>query len=121
MSDDTAKQLLTADDVEALLVADDLTTVDVYVPEWKKTCRVRQLTAAQSLELADASRRESMLLIVAMSVVDVEGKRLFKDHERLRGRSAGALNLLQTAALKLNGFSTDAVAAAVVAAAAKNA
>jgi hypothetical protein len=120
MSDDSTKAIATADDVEALFAIDDLATIDVYVPEWKKTFRLRQLTAADSLILADAPRRDSMLLIVAMSVVDASGSRLFKDHERLRGRSAGALNLLQTEALKLNGFSVNMVAAVAAAASAKN-
>lgn len=120
MSEPKDKQLLTADDAEAILTMDDLATAEVYVPEWKKTVRLRQVTGAESIELATA-KTDGMLRIVAMSVVDAHGNRIFKDHERLRGKSAGALGLIQNEALKLNGFSATVQAAAVAAAAAKNA
>jgi hypothetical protein len=106
------KDLLTADEVEGILGCDDRQTVDLYVPEWKRTVRIRQLSAADSLLVAESPKLESMLLIVALSVVDESGARLFKDHERLKAKSAGALNLIQNAALRLNGFSADAAAAA---------
>lgn len=121
MSETNGKGLLTADDVEALLVADDLATVEVFVPEWKRTVRLRQLTAADSMIISASPARDGLILIVSMSVVDASGNRLFKEPERLKGKSAGALSRIQNEALKLNGFSTSEVAAAAAAAAAKNA
>jgi hypothetical protein len=113
-------ELLTADDAEAILTTDDRATAELYVPEWKKRVTRRQLTGAESIDLA-GDNKNGMLRIVAASVVDpASGQRIFKDWERLRGKSAGALQAIQEAALKLNGFSTNAAVAAAVAAAAKN-
>lgn len=121
MAEDTkAEELLSADDAEAILGMDDRTTVEVYVPEWRRRVRLRQLTGAESIDLAGADK-DGMLRIVAMSVVDDKGRRIFPDHDRLRGRSAGALQLLQAEALKLNGFATSPAAALAQAAARKNA
>lgn len=106
MSDDKpakpAPDLLSADGVEDLLAADDRTTVDLYVPEWKKTIRLRQLTGAEATAMSDVPNKEGMLHIVAMSIVDANGNRLFKDPERLRAKSAAALSRIQDAALQLN-------------------
>lgn len=109
-------ELLSADSVEDLLVADDRTTVDVYVPEWKKTVRLRQLTGAESIAITEV-KGTGLFEIVSMSAVDANGSKLFKDPERLKGKSAGALKRIQDAALLLNGFTSNGNAAA----AAKNA
>lgn len=119
MSESNGHQLLTADEAEAILTMDDLATVEVYVPEWRKKVRLRQLTAAESMTIASA--KDGLLQIVAMSVVDAQGKRIFSDPERLRAKSAGALGLIQNEALKLNGFTPNVAAAVAAAAAAKNA
>lgn len=112
-------QLLTADEAEAILAMDDLATSEVYVPEWRKKVRLRQLTAAESIAIAGA--KDGLLLIVAWSIVDAQNKRVFTDPERLRGKSAGALGLVQNEALRLNGFTQNLAAAQAAAAAAKNA
>jgi hypothetical protein len=105
MSDEKAKeevQLLSADDVEGLLAGDDLATADVYVPEWKRTVRLRQMTAAEAVQLGEAPRADSLPLICALSIVDEHGKKIIKDHKKLVGKSAAALSRIQEAALKLN-------------------
>jgi hypothetical protein len=112
MSDQPNGAILSADDVEALLTGDDRITIEVYVPEWRKAVRLRQLTAAEGISIAEAPKHDGILTVVALSVVDANGNRLFKDIDRLRGRSAAALARIQTAALKLNGFDTNAVSAA---------
>lgn len=111
MSDDKP-DLLTAEGVEEIFATDDRATVDVYIPEWKKTVRLRQLTAAESVKMAEVPVNDGLLHIVSMSIVDASGNRLFKDHDRLRGRSAAALSRIQDEALKLNGL-TGKVATAV--------
>lgn len=112
MSDTKQAELLGAEGVEELLAGDDRTTVDVYVPEWKKTVRLRQLTAAEMLAISEAPKNDGMFLLISMSAIDAQGNRLFKDVDRLRGKTAAALAVLQTAGLKLNGMSTNAVATA---------
>jgi hypothetical protein len=105
-------ELLGPDGVEEILAADDRLTVDVYVPEWKKTIRLRQLTAAESVQLTQIPKNEGLTTIVAMSAIDAAGNKLFKDVDRLKGKSAAALARLQEEALRLNGFSANAVVAA---------
>jgi hypothetical protein len=112
------RALLSADDVDALFSGDDRTTVDLYIPEWKKTVRLRQLCAADLQAIQDIPKGEGMSLMVALSVVDASGNRLFKDHSRLNARSVAVLSRIQDAALKLNGLT--GAAAAAQAAAAKN-
>lgn len=111
MNDTKPAELLGADGVEELLAADDRATVDVYVPEWKKTIRLRQITGAQSVAITELSGT-GLFQIIAWSAIDANGNPLFKDADRLKGKSAAALKLLQEAALKLNGFTVNAVAAA---------
>lgn len=105
-------ELLTADGVEELLVADDRATLDIYVPEWKKTIRLRQMTAAEIFVISEADKKDGMFLAVSMCAIDANGNLLFKDPNRLRGKSANALSLLQNAVMKLNGLSVDAAAIA---------
>jgi len=122
MSDDKPTKpeaaFLSADDVEDLFSADDRTTVDLYIPEWKKNIRLRQLSAAELHEFQDVPKKDSMALMVALSVVDANGNRVFKDHQKLNTRSVAVLDRIQDAALKLNGLLGKAAAA--MAAAAKN-
>jgi hypothetical protein len=110
---DTPKEgLLTADGVEELLAGDDRATVDVYIPEWKKTIRLRQMTAAEMFVISEADKKDGMFLAVSMCAVDANGNLLFKDPERLRGKSANAMSVLQNAVMKLNGLSVNAAALA---------
>jgi hypothetical protein len=112
MSDLKQTELLTADGVEELLVADDRATIDVYVPEWKKTIRLRQMTAAEIFIISETDKKDAMFVAVAMCAVDGNGNLLFKDPNRLRGKSANAMSLLQNEVMKLNGLSINAAAIA---------
>jgi len=106
VSDDKAPQpeLLTAEAGEELLAGDDRSTVDVYIPEWKKTVRLRQLSGAESVGLSELPTKEGLFHIAAMSIIDAKGERIFKDPDRLKVKSAAALSRIQDAALKLNGL-----------------
>jgi hypothetical protein len=121
MSDDKPAKpeadFLSADDVEGLFAGDDRTTIDLYIPEWKKTVKLKQLSAADLHQLQDIPKNDGMILMVSLSVVDGNGNRLFKDPQRLNGRSVAVLDRIQDAALKLNGLYGKAMAAV---AAAKN-
>lgn len=110
MSEPKQTELLTADGVEELLVADDRATIDVYVPEWKKRIRLRQMTAAELFKISEVDKKDGMFIAVAMCAVDANGNLLFKDPERLRGKSANAMSLLQSEVMKLNGLSVNAAA-----------
>lgn len=103
--------LLSADDIEAILATDDRATVDVYVPEWKKTVKLRQWTGAEGVALADVPKKELAFHIMSLSIVDAKGNRLFKDPAVLKGRSAAVASLIQEEALKLNGLSARMAAA----------
>lgn len=111
-ADDDAKPeippFLTADDVDGIIASDDLATADVYVPEWKRTVRLRQLTAAEVGQLAEIARTEALPMMCALSIVDASGNKLFKDHKKLIGKSAAALSRVQEAALKLNALDVRA-------------
>lgn len=102
---------------DAILEADDLKTEDVNVVEWGGTVRVRTLTGSERDELEAAVTRvrgtntevnldNFRAKIVAMSVVDEDGKRLFKmdDVKALGQKSGTALNRVFAVAQRLSGL-----------------
>lgn len=110
-------KLLTRD---AILQAEDLPTEDIEVEEWGGAVRVRALTGAERdafeqsiVEQRGKSTRVNMRNIraklVALTVVDGDGKRLFsdKDAELLGKKSAMALNRVFEVAQKLSGLSPE--------------
>lgn len=110
-------KLLTRD---AILQAEDLPTEDIEVEEWGGAVRVRALTGAERdafeqsiVEQRGKSTRVNMRNIraklVALTVVDGDGKRLFsdKDAELLGKKSAVALNRVFEIAQKLSGLSPE--------------
>lgn len=107
--------LLTRDQI---LQADDLRSEDVPVPEWGGVVRVRGLTGTQRdafesdvvvMNGRDVQRntRNIRARLVALTVVDEEGKRLFthQDVEALGNKSARALDRVFSAASSLSGLS----------------
>ena len=110
-------KLLTRD---AILQAEDLPTEDIEVEEWGGAVRVRALTGAERdafeqsiVEQRGKSTRVNMRNIraklVALTVVDADGKRLFsdKDAELLGKKSAAALDRVFEVAQKLSGLSPE--------------
>lgn len=103
---------------EEILKVDDRQTRTVEVPEWGGAVLVRALSGAerdryeQSLwEGKGANRRlnwtNARAKLVAMSVVDEEGKPLFtqRDVEALGAKSAAALDRIFAVAQELSGVS----------------
>ena len=111
--------LLTRD---AILQADDLPTEDVEVPEWGGTVRVRGLTGAErdAFEASIVEQRGKKThfnmvnlraRLVALSVVDEDGKRVFSDSDvkALGHKSAVALQRVFKAAQRLSGLTAEDV------------
>ncbi|MGE5585722.1 MAG: hypothetical protein ACM309_09390 [Bacillota bacterium] len=107
---------------EAILQAQDLPTEDVEVREWGGTVRVRALTGAERdafeqgvVETRGKSTRMNLRNIraklVALTVVDEDGKRVFTDEdaELLGRKSAAALNRVFEVAQRLSGLRPEDV------------
>lgn len=107
---------------DAILGAEDLITEDVEVPEWGGTVRVRMMTGAErdafeeSLSRTKGKSVKTNLAnlrarLVAKTVVNEQGKRLFTDAEAgvLGQKSAAALDRVFEAARRLNGMTEQDV------------
>ena len=117
------KSLLTK---AAILAADDLTTIDVDVPEWGGAVRIKSMTGAERdgfedslfVDVSDGkggTKRVQNLKhlrakLVAASLVDEDGTPVFTMDEvaSLAKKSAAALNRCFEAAQKLNGMGQPA-------------
>lgn len=107
---------------EAILQAQDLPTELVPVPEWGGEILVRGLTGAERdafeqsiVEQRGKSTRINLrnlrAKLVAMTVVDEQGNRLFSDDEAeaLGRKSAAALNRVFEVAQRLSGLRQEDV------------
>ena len=111
MTIETTTDLLSAQDI---LDADDLTTKEVLVEEWKGTVLLKALSAADAIKFVESSstpaqKKKANVRIVQLCAIDAEGERLFttKQLEALQQKSLKALNSLALEALKLNGLAPD--------------
>lgn len=101
---------------EQILNADDIAYADVDVPEWGGVVRVRTLMGHERDEfegavvdergekISVAKRMENMRArLVALTVVDAEGQRVFSEQEAaaLGKKSAAALERVFTVAARL--------------------
>lgn len=111
--------LLTRD---SILAAPDLQTEVVEVPEWGGSVTVRGMTGAErdSFErsMVDLSGKDTKMNVVnfrakmvARTVVDSAGKRLFRDDDAtmLGTKSAAAINRVFKVAQRLSGMADDEV------------
>ena len=105
-----------------ILKAEDLTTETVKVPEWGGEVNVRTMTGTERDKFEtslidskgkDISRNTANLRakLLALCIVDKDGKRIFNDKEvdDLGGKSAKALDRLFGVAQKLNGIGEEDV------------
>ena len=111
------ENILTKDDI---LAADDITTELVSVPEWGGDVYVKMLTGRErdqlegSIITGPGERNFDNLRakLIALSVVDAEGKRLFQFEEAklLGDKSANVLDRLFAVAQRLSGITAKDVA-----------
>ena len=104
---------------QAILEANDLKTVDVDVPEWGGTVRIRALTGtardAFGRSLLDSNGKPNgagyNLKLVAVSVINEDGTQAFTldDVQALGEKSDVALQRVADVADKLNKLTPDAV------------
>jgi hypothetical protein len=107
---------------EKILGADDLASEDVAVPEWGGVVRVRCMTGAErdrfEESIVDQRGKKTRVdmgniraKLVAATVVDEEGARIFSDRdvEALGKKSAAALNRVFEVAQRLSGITDDDV------------
>jgi hypothetical protein len=113
-------------DKAAILAADDLKSAEVPVPEWGGIVRVRMMTGTdrdaleQSMVLfnEDGTRKPNVAnykaKLVAFTLVDEQGKRMFADDEiaHVAAKSAAVIDRIFEAAQKLNGWGEVALAEA---------
>ena len=105
---------------EAIFAAPDIQTEDVHIPQWGGTVRVKNLTASERDAFEDSTttqrgnnlelnRKNFRAKLVALCVVDEDGKRIFGDADihKLGAKSAAAMDLLFAAASRLSGISKD--------------
>jgi hypothetical protein len=105
---------------DAILSADDLPTEDVEVPEWGGSVRVKAL-AGKDRDAFEASMQQQRgkeyvrnmanvrAKLVAKTVVDENGERMFAENEinALGQKSAAALDRIFEVAAKLSRLSDD--------------
>ena len=104
-------------DRAAILALADIATEEVFVPEWQSWVRVRGMTGAErdafeaeSLGASGADREASLrsfrARLVARTVVDERGNRLFGDAdvEALGQKGAAALDRICEVACRLSGL-----------------
>lgn len=107
---------------EAILSAQDMTTDDVYVPEWGGTVRVKGLTGRErdAFEMSvltgkgknkDVNLRNLRARLVAWTTVDEHGALVFSDADilTLGAKSAAALDRVFACAQKLSRLSDEDV------------
>jgi hypothetical protein len=98
----------------------DLEIKEVYVPQWRMTFRVRGLMGYErddyEMSVMDQSKKDikvdlqnARARLVAMTVVDPDGARIFGDEDipMLSSKSAAGLNLLYEVAKALSGIGDD--------------
>ncbi|SFE54590.1 hypothetical protein SAMN04487819_11664 [Actinopolyspora alba] len=100
---------------EAILACDDEVTEIVSVPQWDGTVRVTSLTGKERDRIeahmigkdGKAKLDNLRARVVAASVVDEQGRRLFAetDLEALSGKNAAALDAIFTVAQRVSGMS----------------
>lgn len=105
---------------EAILNVKDFKTREVEVEEWGGTVLVKSLSGSERNEFEQSmiirrgkdvqmNMKNATAKLVALSVVDEEGNRLFSDAdvETLGSKSGAALSRVYTVASKLAGLSED--------------
>jgi hypothetical protein len=101
----------------AILAANDKKMVDMDVPEWNGSVKIRVMSGTErdrfEAEFVGGNKSVDMVRakLVAKCLCDEEGNRLFTEAEipQLGEKSAAVLDKLFTACMKLNRFTKDDV------------
>lgn len=101
----------------AILAADDKKMVDMEVPEWNGSVKIRVMSGTErdrfEAEFVGGNKSVDMVRakLVAKCLCDEDGTRLFTEQEipQLGEKSAAVLDKLFTACMKLNRFTKDDV------------
>jgi hypothetical protein len=101
----------------AILSADDKKMVDMEVPEWNGSVKIRVMSGTErdrfESEFVGGNKSVDMVRakLVAKCLCDDDGTRLFTEAEipQLGEKSAAVLDRLFTACMKLNRFTKDDV------------
>lgn len=118
MSQKKQEQEVTLLSAEAILAAEDIKTVDVNVPEWGGTVRLRTLTGEEAMRFAESvtgeNRSESAVRIVGLCAIKDDGTPLFTEEQltQLKQKSLRAIMRLQREAMTINGFTEEEAEAA---------
>lgn len=96
-----------------LLGIEDRKYVEVPVPQWGGSVRVRSLDAGEAIQFAEANKinaKTATLRLVALSLCDEEGNRIVPDNkvDALKAKNVEALTVIAQAALELNGYTKAA-------------
>lgn len=99
---------------DAILAAGSRPVVTVEVPEWGGAVHLRQLSGAEVSAVysrEDADRSEITQALVATSICDADGKRLFsvEDAPALFDKGYAGLQPLIAKALEINRMTAEAV------------
>jgi hypothetical protein len=116
------KSSLTA---ESILDVKDLAPHPYNVPEWGGTLYIRQLSAAEGLELGEFigdKPKGANARVVLFCLCDANGKRLFADHQlkAMQSKSMKVLNRLSNECMRVNGVGADTKEQKAIDADAKN-
>jgi hypothetical protein len=101
---------LTAEDI---LSFEDLKPVPINIPEWNGKAFIRQLSAAQGLELGELigekQTKGTNVKVVVFCLCDVTGKRIFRDDQAttIQSKSMKVLNRIANVCLRVNGIGED--------------
>ena len=115
----TAKKFLNKADI---LGQQDITTEDLFVPEWDAWVKIKMMTASERdhFEASTVQRNGKKVSVnlqgirarlCILCIVDEDGKRMFSDEDEyaLGTKSAAALNRIFTVAQRLNGLRDEDV------------
>ncbi len=109
-------QFLSAEDI---LSSEDITTLDLEIPEWPKNgrpgvVRLKTMTGAEAVKfekvMKGPQRDLGTPLLISACAVKQDGTPLFTSDQvaKLQQKSVRVFNRLQKAALELNGFTKEA-------------
>ena len=106
------KKFLSASEI---LAAQDIETVDVDVPEWGGTVRLRAMSGEEAAKFVDSlggKTSTSAVKVVMLCAINEKGDPLFSEEqlELLKKKSLRAILRLQKEVLRINGMSEEAAA-----------